>query len=119
MKNLWMTWNNSATQPELRPTARAKTDSHIVIGLLPRYKDGRQLHDDKILYINRRLKAMSHDKGFYFVDVYCAFNEKVHIFKDGLDTSVSIATQVDFWTKRSQPSSPGKGEGLPPIMGAP
>ena len=46
---------------QLCETTRAKTDSHIVIGLLPRYKDGRQLHDDKILYINRRLKAMSHN----------------------------------------------------------
>ena len=49
---------------QLCETARAKTDSHIVIGLLPRYKDGRQLYDDKILYINRRLKATSHDKDF-------------------------------------------------------
>ena len=49
---------------QLCETARAKTDSHIVIGLLPRYKDGRQLHDDKILYINRRLKAMSMTKDF-------------------------------------------------------
>ena len=55
---------------QLCETARAKTDSHIVIGLLPRYKDGRQLHDDKILYINRRLKAMSRNKGFHFLDVY-------------------------------------------------
>ena len=60
---------------QLCETARAKTDSHIVIGLLPRYKDGRQLHD-KILNINRRLKAMSQDKGFNFIDVWWAFNEK-------------------------------------------
>ena len=45
---------------QISETARAKTDSHIVVGLLPRYKDGWQLHD-KILYINRRLKEMSHD----------------------------------------------------------
>ena len=60
---------------QLCETARAKTDSHIVIGLLPRYRDGMQLHDDKILYINRRLKAMSHNKGFHFLDVYWTFNE--------------------------------------------
>ena len=66
---------------QLCETARAKTDSHIVIGLLPRYKDGRQLHDDKILYINRRLKAMSHAKGFHFLDVYWAFDEKHHRLK--------------------------------------
>ena len=91
---------------QLWETARAKTDSHIVIGLLPRYKDGRQLHDDKILYINRRLKAMSHNKGFNFLDIYWAFNEKPLLFKDGLhldgdcagilSTSVSIATHVHF-----------------------
>ena len=69
---------------QLFGTARGKTDSRIVIGILPRYKDGRQLHDDKILYINRRLKAMSLDKGFHFLDVYWAFNEKLHLFKDGL-----------------------------------
>ena len=99
---------------QLCETANAKADSHIVIGLLPRYMDGRQLHD-KILYINMRLKSMSHDKGFHFLDVYWAFNEKPHVFKDGLhlndegvgilDTSVSMARQVYFWTKRSQPSS--------------
>ena len=92
---------------QLYETARAKTDSHVVMGFLPIYKDGRQLHNDKILYINRRLKAMSHNKGFYFLDVYWAFNEKHHLFKDGLHlngegavilgTSVSIATQVHFW----------------------
>ena len=47
---------------------------------------------------------MSHNKGFHFLDVYWAFNEKPHLFKDGLHlngegagilgTSVSIATQV-------------------------
>ena len=110
---------------QLCETARAKTDSHIVIGLLPRYKDGRQLHDDKTLFINRRLKAMSHKKGVY----YRAFNEKPHPFKDGLHlngegagivgTSVSIATQVHFWTKRCQPSSSGNGEAVPPPTGAP
>ena len=47
---------------QLCETARAKTVSHIVLGLLPRYKDGRQLYDDKIMYINRRLKAMSDNK---------------------------------------------------------
>ena len=114
---------------QLCETARAKADSHIVIGLLPRYKAGRQLHDNKILYINSRLKAMSHDKGFYFLDVYWAFNEKPHLFKDGLHlngkgagilgASDSIATQVHFWTKRSQPSSSGNEEGFPPPMGAP
>ena len=114
---------------QLCDTARAKTDSHIVIGLLPRYKDGRQLHDDKILYINRRLKAISHAKGFHFLDVYWVFNEKPHLFKDGLHhngegagilgTNASIATQVHFWTKRSQPSTSGNGEGIPPPTGAP
>ena len=96
---------------QLCETAKAKIDGHIVIRLLPRYKDGRQLHEDKILYINRRLKAMSHEKGFHFLDVYWAFNEKPYLFKDGLylngegawilGTSVNIATQVHFWTKRS------------------
>ena len=105
---------------QLCETARAKTDSHIVIGLLLRYKDGRQLHDDEIVYINRRLKAMSYDKVFHFLDVYWAFNEKPHLFKDGrhlngegagiLDTSVRIATQAYFWSKMSQPSSSGKGK---------
>ena len=38
-----------------RPGGSAKTDSYIVVGLMSRYKDGRQLHDDKILYINRKL----------------------------------------------------------------
>ena len=114
---------------QLCETTRAKTDSHIVIGLLHRYKDGRQLHDDKILYINRRLKAMPHYKEFYFLDVYWAFNEKPHLFKDGLHlngegagilgTSVSIATQVHFWTKGSQPSLSGNGEGIPPPTGTP
>ena len=114
---------------QLCETARAKTDSHIVIGLLPRHKDRRQLHDDKILYINRRLKAMSYEKGFHFFDVYWAFDEKPHLFKDGLHlndessgilgTSVSLATQVHFWTKRSQPSSSGNGEGIPPPTGVP
>ena len=114
---------------KLGETARAKTDSHIVIGLLPRYKDGRQLHDNKILYINRRLQPMSHDKGFNFHDVGWAFNEMPHLFKDGLHlngegagilgTSVSIATQEHFWAKRYQPSSSGNGEGVPPPMGAP
>ena len=32
-------------------------------------------------------------------------------------TSVSIATQVHFWTKRSQHSSSGNGEGIPPQTG--
>ena len=114
---------------QLCETTIAKTDSHIVIGLLHRYKDGRQLHDDKILYINRRLKAMTHYKEFHFLDVYWAFNEKPHLFKDGLHlngegagilgTSVSIATQVHFWTKRSQPSLSGNGEGIPPPTGTP
>ena len=27
---------------------------------------------------------MSHNKGFHFLDVYWAFNEKPHLFKDGL-----------------------------------
>ena len=72
---------------QLCETAGGKVDSHIVIGLLPRYKVGRQLHYDKILYINRRLKAMSHDKGFNFLDVYWAFNEMPHLFKDGLHLS--------------------------------
>ena len=94
---------------QLCETARAKTDSHIVIGLLPRYKDGRQLCDNKILCINRRQKAMSHNKGFHFLDVYWAFNEKPHLFNCGLHlngggagilgTSGSIATQVHFWTR--------------------
>ena len=49
---------------------------------------------------------MSHDKGFHFLDVYWAFDEKSHLFKVGLHlndegagilgTSVSIATQVHF-----------------------
>ena len=66
---------------------------------------------------------MSHDKGFHFLDVYCAFDEKTHLFKDGLNlndegagilsTSVSLATQVHFWTKKSQPTSSGNGEGIP------
>ena len=109
-------------------TARAKTDSHIIIGLLPRYKDGRQLHN-QIVYINRRLKAMSHDKRFHFLDVYWAFNGKPHLFNDGLHlngegagilgTSVTIGTQVHFWTKRSQSSSSENGKGLQPPMGAP
>ena len=51
---------------QLCETARAKTDSHVVIGFLPIYKDGK-LHDDKILYINRRLKVVSHSKGFHFL----------------------------------------------------
>ena len=55
---------------QLCETARAKGDSHIVIGILPRHKDGSQLHDDKILYIYRRLKAMSKNKGFHFFDEY-------------------------------------------------
>ena len=102
-------------------TARAKADSHIVIGLLPRYKDGRQLCADKILNINRRLKAMSHDKGFNLFYVYWTFNEKPHMLKDGLylngegagilGTSTSIATHVHFWTQRCQPSSSVNGEG--------
>ena len=75
---------------QLCETARAKTDSHIVICLLLKYKDGRQLHYDKILYINRRQKAMSHDKGFHFLDVYWAFNEKPNLFKDGLHLSVRV-----------------------------
>ena len=114
---------------QLCETARAKTDSHFVISLLPGYKDGRQLHDDKILYINKRLKAMSHNKGFHFLDVYWAFNEKPYLFKDGLHlngegagilgTSVSIATEVHFWTKRSQPSLSRNGEGIPPPTGTP
>ena len=71
---------------------------------------------------------MSHDKGFHFLDVYWAFNEKSIPFKDGLHlndegagilgTSVSIATQVFFWTKRSKPSSLGNGEGVSPLTGA-
>ena len=65
---------------QLCETARALTDSHIVIGLLPRYKDGRQLHNDKILYINRRLKAMSYNKVFHFLDVYLAFPSKLGMF---------------------------------------
>ena len=114
---------------QLGETARAETDSYIVIGLLPRYKNGRQLHDDKILNINRRLKAMSHDKGIHFLDAYWAFNEKPHLFIDGLQlngegagilgTSVCIAIHVHFWTKRSQPSSSGNGESLPPPKVAP
>ena len=114
---------------QLCETARLKTNSHIVTGLPPRYKDGRQLHDDKILYINMRLKAMSHNKGFNFLDVYWAFNEKPHLFKDGLHlngegagilgTSVSIATQVHFWIKMSQPSLSGNAEGIPHPMGTP
>ena len=96
---------------QLCETAIGKAHSHIVIGLLPRCKDGRQLHDDKILYNIRRLKAMSHDIGFHFLDVYWAFNEKPHLFEDGLHlnsegagtlfTCVSIATHVHFWTKTS------------------
>ena len=49
---------------------------------------------------------MSHNKGFHYLDAYWAFNEKPHLFKDGLHlndegavvlgTSVSIATQVHF-----------------------
>ena len=72
---------------------------------------------------------MSNDKGFHFLDVYWALNENLHYFKDGLHlngegagicfTSVSIATQTHFWTKRSQPSLSGNGKGLPPQMGAP
>ena len=56
---------------------------------------------------------MSHNKGFHFLDVYWAFNEKPHLFKDGLHlngegagklgTSVRIATQVHFWTKGPNP----------------
>ena len=67
---------------------------------------------------------MSNDKGFHLFDVYLVFNEKSHLFKDGLHlngegagilgTSVSIATQVHFWMKRSQLSSSGNGEGLQP-----
>ena len=95
---------------QLCETARAKTDSHIVICLLLKYKDGRQLHYDKILYINRRQKAMSHDKGFNLIDVYWAFNENPNLFKGGLHlsgegagilgTSVSIATQVNVYSER-------------------
>ena len=70
-----------ADMEHLCKSARDKADSHILRSLLPRYKDGRQLHDDKILYINRRLKLMSHDKGFNFLDVFMAFNEKPHLFK--------------------------------------
>ena len=114
---------------QLCETTRTKVGSHIDICLLPRYKDGRQLHDEKILYINRRLKAMSHEKGFNFLDVYWVFNRKPHLFKDGLlgycgsagipGTSVSITTQVDFWTKSSQPSS-GNGCGaLPHVTSLP
>ena len=72
---------------------------------------------------------MSHDKGFNFLDVYWSFNEKPHLFKDGLHlngegtgilgTIVSIAIQVHFWTKRSQPSSSGNREGISPPTGAP
>ena len=64
--------------------------------------------DDKILYINRRLKAISHNKGFNFLDVYWPFDGKPYLFKDGLHlngegagilgTSVRIATQVHLWT---------------------
>ena len=114
---------------QLCETARAKGDSHIAKGLLSRYKDGRKLHYDKILDNNRRLRTMSHDKRFNFSDVYWAFNEKPHLLKDGLHlngegagilgTSVSIATQVCFWTKRSQPSSSGNGKGVTTPMGVP
>ena len=67
---------------------------------------------------------MSHNKGLHFLDVYWAFNEKPHLFKDGLHlkgkgagilgTSVSIAIQVNFWTKRSHHSLSGNREGIPP-----
>ena len=30
-----------------------------------------------------------------------------------------LLTQVHFWTKRSQPSTSGNGEGIPPPTGAP
>ena len=72
---------------------------------------------------------MSHNKGFHFLDVYCSFNGKPHLFKDGLHlngegagilgTSVSIATHVHLWSKRSQLSLTGNGEGIPPPTGTP
>ena len=113
-------------------TARGKTDSHIVIGLLPRSKKGRQKYDDKILYANRRLRSMSQDKGFLFLDLYWEFDGKPHLFADGLHLNsegarvlgacVGIATQAHFWTKnvvqRSQPSSSGNAEGNPPATGS-
>ena len=65
-----------ADMEQLCETASGKADSHIVIGLLPRSQNGRQLHYKRILYINRRLKAMSHNKIFNFLDVYWQFDEK-------------------------------------------
>ena len=63
---------------------------------------------------------MSHDQGFHLFDVYFAFKEKPYLFKDALHlngegaaillTSVSIVTQVQFWIKRSKPSSSVLGQ---------
>ena len=71
---------------------------------------------------------MSHNKGFHFLDVHWALNKKSHLFKDGLQingegvgtlgTCVSIAIKVQFWTKRSEPSSSGNEEGVPPLTAA-
>ena len=73
-----------------------------MLGLLPRTMCRNEKYkDDKILYVNRSLKALSEKRGFTFLDLYSEFegkahmsNNRVHLNRAGartLGTCVSIA----------------------------
>ena len=108
---------------QLYDTAREKADSHIVIhrsrtqikGWDTNTRQRDPMHQQK-------LKAVSLVKGF--ISSMYTGSEMSSVVEDGLHLKdegacVSIATHEHFWTKRSQPSSSGNGEGDPSPTGAP